>query len=184
MAFDLNPATLNAVGSGLTIAGHLSASSAARAAGRAQREAANYSAAQLEANAGQQQAAAQRAAAEEIRKSIMLQSRAVAIAAASGGGAVDPTVLALIAGVAGEGQLAAETQIYNGDERARQLREQAKATRYEGELRGAAGEIASRNALLSIGGTILSGMSKDWYGAGKIPAGRAPVSESVTKYIR
>lgn len=179
----LNPAMLNMIGSGLSIAGHLGASSAARAAGRAQREAAEYTAGQLEASKGQQRAAAQRASIEEIRKSMALQSRALAVAAASGGGALDPTVLALISGISAEGQLAAETQIYNGNERARQLQDQANAVRYEGAIRDAAGQIASKNELLKIGGTILSGVDKDWYGAGRIQPGRAPVSESITKYL-
>jgi len=184
MALDLNPASLNMIGTGLSIAGHLSAGSAARAAGRAQRQAAEYTAQQLEASKGQQRAAAQRASIDEIRKSMALQSRALAVAAASGGGALDPTVLALISGVSAEGQLAAETQIYNGDERARQLQEHANAVRYEGLNREAAGEIASRNELLKIGGTILSGVSKDWYGAPKEKPTKAPIWDATnTKYL-
>lgn len=110
-----------------------------------------YRAKQLEQNAGQEEAAASMAAQEEQRKSALISSRAIAVAAASGGGTLDPTVLKILQGIEAEGDLASATQMYNGRERARGLRDQAKADRFEGKLYRAAGR---KKAL----GTILTGV--------------------------
>jgi hypothetical protein len=112
-----------------------------------------YRARQLEQNAGQAQAEASVAAQEESRKSELIASRAMAVVAASGGGTLDPTVVRILQGIDAEGSLATATQLYNGDERARGMRDQAKADRYEGRLHRSAG----RKKALS---TILSGVDK------------------------
>jgi len=182
MTYKMDPSILGAIGTGLKASGELSAGSAARRAGESQQVAAEYTARQLDTNAGQVQASSQRAAAEEIRKSLLIQSRAMAVAAASGGGVMDPTVMALIGGYSKEGELASETMLYQGSERARGMREQAKATRYEGATRAEAGRTAERTSYMKAASTILSGASKDWGGAGFTGGGKAPISESNTNY--
>jgi|688.fasta_scaffold276528_2 hypothetical protein len=182
MAESLSPSILGSIGTGIQAAGQLNAGSAARRAGESQQAAAEYSAQQLDTNAGQAQAASQRAAAEELRKSMLLQSRAMAVSAASGGGAVDPTVMALISGLSKEGQLASETMLYGGNEKARAMHEQAKATRFEGATRAQAGRTAERTSQFSAMGTILTGATKDWSGNGFKNPRHAPISESETVF--
>lgn len=183
MGQQLSPEIIGGIGTGVKAAGQLQAGNAAKQAGLAQQKAAEFEAGQIDVNAGQVQASSQRAAAEEIRKSMILQSRAVAVAAASGGGALDPTVMALVSGLSAEGQLAFETQLYGGEEQARALKNQAKATRFEGSQRAQAGRIAQSNSRLSAGATILSGASKDWGGAGfQNGTYKAPIVEKSTRY--
>lgn len=179
----LSPAVISGIGTGMSVAGNLQAGSAARKAGAAQQAAAEYSARQLEVNAGQANAAAQRAAIEERRKSNALISRAIAVAAASGGGALDPTVMALVSGLSSEGQLAVETQLYGGEQRASAMRNQAAATRYEGQARAAAGRATENAYRLNAVSSVLNGVTRDWDGLGFKREGFAPVSESVTKYL-
>lgn len=94
---------------------------------------AEFQALQLDINAKQQQAAARRSANEELRKSELLQSRALAVAGASGGSASDPDILRITSRLAQEGQYAADTHTYNGDEAARAMRIGAAVSRYEGK---------------------------------------------------
>lgn len=185
MGDSVSPAIMGGFGTGMQAAGQLQSGKAAANTGLAQQKASEFEAQQLEQNAGQAQAASQRSAIEELRKSMLLQSRAIAVAAASGGGALDPTVMALVGNLSKEGQLAAETQIYGGDERARAMRNQAKASRYEGAQRAEAGRVAERASKVSAGNTILSGITKDWtaYGFQK-GTYKAPITESVGKNIR
>src|SRR5690606_1168127 len=106
--------------------GLLAEGDALEASGRAAEQAAIFEARQMRTQAGQEQAVSQRAAEERMREAGLLMSRAQAVAAASGGGALDPTVLRIIGGLAAEGELAAATEQYNDDERARQLKLGAK----------------------------------------------------------
>lgn len=185
MGDSVSPAIMGGFGTGMQAAGQLQSGKAAANTGLAQQKASEFEAQQLEQNAGQAQAASQRSAIEELRKSMLLQSRAIAVAAASGGGALDPTVMALVGNLSKEGQLAAETQIYGGDERARAMRNQAKASRYEGAQRAEAGRVAERASKVSAGSTILSCITKDWTAYGfQNGTYKAPITESVGKNIR
>jgi hypothetical protein len=70
-------------------------------------------------------AASQRQAAEERRQADLVASRALAVAAASGGGVSDPTVVNIIARTRGEGVYRANVALYEGAERARSMRIEA-----------------------------------------------------------
>lgn len=118
--------------------------------GNAQQAAANYQAAQLTQQAGQDRATAQRQAIEERRKAGLALSRVQAFSAASGAGATDPTVNNIAGDIAGQGEYNALTQLYNGEERARGLENQASATRFQGQQAHQAG-------LFKAGSTILEG---------------------------
>lgn len=75
-----------------------------------------------EKRAGQAIAISQRQAGEERRQANYEASRALAVAAASGGGVSDPTIVRLIANVKGEGAYRASVALYEGETKARQLR--------------------------------------------------------------
>lgn len=111
--------------------------------------AAEFAAEQAEVNAGQQLAAAQRDAVEERRQAKLVASRAIAVAAASGAGASDPSVSFLVGRIKGEGTLRAANALYAGEDRARQLRMAAAAKRYEGLTAEEAGELNAQDALAS-----------------------------------
>jgi hypothetical protein len=138
--------------------------------GQQQYAAAQYQAKQLQQNAGQTEAAGQRDAENQTRQSLLMQSRALAVAGASGAGAVDPTVLKLISGIAMEGDLAARTAMYNADEQARGMRNQASATVYEGKQARKAGKIKALSTVLSgMGNTAMAGSrfnNGGWFGMG------------------
>lgn len=108
-----------------------------------------FQAAQMDAQAGLKRATAQRSAMDEKRQARLAVSRGQAVAAASGGGASDPTVVNALAGISGEGEYRALTALYNGEEEAQSLEAQAAANR-----RGA--KSVKTAGLLKAGGTILS----------------------------
>lgn len=136
-----------------TLAGTFMSYRQNRAMGEAEQGAAEYRAAQLDQQAGQQTAAAQRAAAEDRRRSRYAQSRAIALAAAHGG-AGDPTVVDLISDIEGEGTYRAMTDLYQGEAAARQLRAGATASRYQGDVTKRAYDAAAGGSLFR-GGTSL-----------------------------
>ena len=119
------------------------------------RAAAEFQAAQLRQNAGQAQAAAQRDALSVYQQSKLIASRALAVAAASGGGASDPTVINIMAGIAGEGAYRSALALYSGDEKARGMKTHADATIYDSKLEQRASE---RSAFGKLVGGAAAGM--------------------------
>ena len=67
-------------------------------------------------------AVSQRQALEERRQADLVASRALAVAAASGAGVSDPTVVDLLARTRGEGVYRANVALYEGEARARSMR--------------------------------------------------------------
>lgn len=133
---------------------------AARRAGKSERAAAQFQAAQLEQNAGQAVAASQRAAAEERRKASLAVSRALAVAAASGGGASDTTVQNVIANLDAEGAYRSMVALYEGQEKSRQLSMAAAGKRYEGELAAQGGrQKGSAMMFAGLGSAAIGGGS-------------------------
>jgi len=130
----------------------ISASEQAKA-GKAADRLAQFKAKQLEQKAGQERAVSQRKAASARRTARYAESRALALAAASGGGASDPTVVNIMAGIAGEGEMAAQAALYEGEERARGSEMGAEASRYEGTQ-------AKRAGYIKAGTTLMSSFSK------------------------
>lgn len=120
-------------------------------------QAKEFEAAQLEQNAGQQIAAAQRKALEERRRATLVASRALAVSAASGSGASDPTVEKIISDIAGEGAYRAGLQLYEGEDIASRLRSGAQASRFEGESIMQYGRERARAANVSAFGSLFSG---------------------------
>lgn len=129
--------------------------SAADAAGRY--AAAQYAAAQLRQNAGQAQAASQRTAISQDRNTRYILSQGLAQAAASGGGASDPTVVNAFAQLAGEGAYRRAVALYEGDEKARALNDQADATEYSGQLGLYAGQQSQSASNFAAVGSLVQG---------------------------
>ena len=144
------------VGTVLSVAGSQKQASAAKAAGDRTREAKGYEAAQLEINAGQAEAAGQRRSEDQLRRSRLVASRALAVSAASGGGASDSTIETIISDIAGEGAYRAGVELYQGEERARQLRAGADAALFEGEAAVAGGNERARAYQTQAFGSALS----------------------------
>lgn len=129
----MDPIALQQEATSADVGGALFAALSTLQAGNQARKAANFQAEQLRQQAGQQQAAAQRQAADIGRQGDMIASTALAHAAASGGGASDPTVINLIARNAGESAYRQAVALYGGDDAARVMQLQADAREYEGK---------------------------------------------------
>lgn len=129
------------------------------------------------------QAAAQRKGLEDKRRATIAASRASAVMAASGAGVDD----SIISGILGEGDLALDTALYEGDVRAQDKRYQGTLNRHEAETRRWAGSTeaaagartrssmyarADSTMATGIGKGIVSGLSlASKYGDGPAPGG-------------
>ena len=118
------PLALTVASTALTAGGQLSAASS-------QAKQLRGEATQLDAAAVTDRASSQRTAVEQKRQARLLQSRALAVAGASGGGVSDPGVVDLLARLSGEGEYRALTALYEGEESARSKEAQASARRQE-----------------------------------------------------
>lgn len=156
-----NPTVLQGVtsiaGTALTAAGQQQQGVASTTVASRKAALADFQAQQLETNALTAQASAQRQALEEQRNAAIVSSRALAVAASSGGGASDPTVINMMARIAAEGQYRATVSLYNGETQANQQRAQAAAKRYEGATAIADGNTAQSASNFSAFGTVLKG---------------------------
>lgn len=136
MDFGTSADVLKGASSAISMIGSLKEGSAsARASRRAAKDskkASKFEAAQYRQQAGQERASSQRQAIEERRASRIAQSRAVAVAAASGAGASDPTVNKIIGNLAADGEYNALSALFSGEESARGLEMAAKGAEFEG----------------------------------------------------
>lgn len=153
-AFTLGEA-FSALSIGGTVLSAVSGASSARAQGNAANAAAQYQARQMEQQAGQERASAQRKSIEERRRAQLASSRALALSAASGAGASDPTVIDIMGDLAGEGEYRALSAMYEGEEKARGSQMGATAKRYEGASAVAESRAKARNAILGGGMSLL-----------------------------
>lgn len=176
-------ATVDAVRAG----GNLSASGDVLGAlshlqfGLQSQQAAEYQAAQLRQNAGQSQAMAERQAYNQDLDTRLLESRALAVAAASGGGASDPTVVNTIARIAGEGAYRKAAALYGGQDQARRQQMQAQAAEYHGAEERANSNLVGEAQFARAGGTMLANQARlgslyAKYGAGG-PGSAQPYDE-------
>lgn len=142
-------AILPALMAGLSLAGTAVSTVGAIRQGQAQQQAAEFEARQMDVSAKAVEAAGQHAALERRRQSELLQSRAQAVAGASGFGAVDPDVLKIIGGITEEGERSFQTELYNAQQQAMGIRNQAVATRFEGQEARRGGQIRAVSTALS-----------------------------------
>ena len=127
---------------------------------------ANAQAQAQEQQAGQERAVAQRGAIEQRRQGKFVSSEAQAIAAASGAGALDPTIVGILGDIETETELRALTALYEGEERARGLEHGAAITRaggagelFAGRAEARLSRSRARRSFLSTGTTLLEGGS-------------------------
>lgn len=110
---------------------------------------------QLEIQAGTERASSQRRAMEERRQARLVSSRALAVAAASGG-ASDPTVVNMMADIEGEGEYRALSALYEGNEEAIGLENQARARRKEAKNVKKASYLKAGSTILQAGSSLAS----------------------------
>lgn len=137
--------------------GKAEAASAAKGQAKAMEKGKEFEAAQLEQQANNALATSQVVAQEQRRQARLVQSRTLAVAAASGGGVSDPTVVNMLARVAGEGSYRASVALYGGEEKARFLRMQAQAADYEGETGIISGNDRARAYEIQGMGNLITG---------------------------
>lgn len=139
----------------LSVAGGVAGGISARRAGE-------YESQQADVAAGQAQAASQRAAQEQLRRGRFAASRAQAVAAASGAGASDPTVMDIIGDITAEGAYRSRLALYEGDDRARAYKERGKTAEFAGRSRQRAGYLQAAGAV--AGGYLKNRTLLDKYG--------------------
>ncbi|WP_447867236.1 hypothetical protein [Rahnella bonaserana] len=135
------------------------AGSVVGAAGQAQQGAAakaqaDSEASQLNAQAKTSQAQGQIQAMEDRRQARLAESRALAVGAASGADANSTSLVRNISDMEGQGELNALTSLWNGDDQARQLRNQSRATSASGAATKKAANIGAMSSLLQSGGSL------------------------------
>ena len=159
-----------AISAVLGVVGSLVSAAGTMAAGRAQEQAAEYEAKQLEIKGKEERAAAQREGQEYQRKTDLALSTLQARGATSGFSATDPTSLAIADEITKYGTYQQQMAQYGGESRQVGLEAQAETRRLEGR---AARKGASYAAL----GTIIGGAGsafKTGFGGGS--SSSAPVS--------
>ncbi len=144
----------------LQVTNTLQAGKAAQEAALARQAALEHQAKQARQNAGQERAASQRASKEQRRQAQLVESRALAVAAASGAGAADPTVENILGGIGAEGEFRALSELFIGEERARGLEFQADIKVFEGNQERRAGDIARRLSRTKAAGQVFGGGAK------------------------
>lgn len=152
------PFALMAASAGISAAGSIVGSKAESKALKAEAD-------QLDAQAGRERATSQRAAMEQRRQSRLLASRAIAVGAATGG-ALDPTVLNIISRLEGEGEYRALSALYEGEEEAIGLENQAAARRREAKNVKKGGLLKAAGTIIGAGSDIVTraGTMKAKYG--------------------
>lgn len=159
--FILNPGVLNAIAGGMQAGSRISQGQQIADHGQALKQAAQFQADQLREQAGDAIATAQRRAWSEDRAARYLQSETLARAAASGGGASDPTVINIIAKQAEEGAYRQQVALYEGNSRARGLVRQAQAREFEGASQLASAQGAERASYLQAGTSLIGSLARD-----------------------
>jgi hypothetical protein len=136
---------LGAIGTGLSAVGTVAGGIAQSNANKAQAEAA-------ERQAQEVRAASQREAMVRAKETRELLSRQQAVAASSGGGATDSSVLDIMGDVAEQGQFNVDSAIFEGESQGRNLEDQAAILRWEGRQKMLSGFV-------DAGSSVLSGVS-------------------------
>ena len=114
---------------------------------------AEYEAQQQEMQGKEEFASSQRDAQQQRKEAEIVNSRAQALAAYSGAGASDLTIIKLMTETAGQGEYNAQTSIYGGEQRKRGLFDAAEGTRMSGKS-------ALIGSFLGAAGTLASGFGK------------------------
>ena len=130
-------------------------------AGDSAKKRAKFEAEQLEAKADEVLSVSQRQAIEQERQGRLAASRALAVAAASGGGATDPTVVDVMEDLAGEASYKKMSALYEGKQQASDLKLQAEATRETGEVAKESGKLSALGTALGGGASLYAKYGAD-----------------------
>lgn len=164
---------LTVVSTALSVVGQISQANQAK-------KSADFEAAQLQEQASEATAASSRRAASDIRMGGLAQSRAQAVAAASGGSATDPTAVNIEQNISGQSEYNALTDLWSGSAEAAGLKTRANAVTASGENAQQAGYFGAFTTALSGAGSMFAkygsmgsggGVSPTSFGADINPAG-------------
>jgi hypothetical protein len=158
------------IGTAVSAAGTIAGGAAAKSAAQAQAQMNEFRAQQAQVAAGQARAGGQRDALERRRDGALAQSKLQAQAAASGGGASDPTIIGLGESIAGRSKLGALTEMFKGESKARGLLDQATLDRMAAAAALAEGEARQTHSYFSAGSSLLSGFGSAFSRYGSDPA--------------
>ena len=179
------PIAFKVVGAAMTAASTIAGGNQAEAAGVAQQQAFSSQAEQRRIAAGQERAASQRNAFQERKQAEIASSNALARAAGSGGGAMDPSIVNLLGDIEAEGEYRALLETYGGNERAQNLEYGAELDEYQGRMARDAGKQAKKNSRFTALGQFVGGAAsagKDAYDMGmfgdKTPTPPAPAPKA------
>lgn len=161
-----------AVGTALTAGGTIMAGNAADAAG-------HYKAQVERGQAGVARASGQRQMFEQQRETNLTLSKLQATAASSGGSASDPTILKLGGDIAARGQYAGLIDLFNGENKARGLEDQATADIFEGKTKRDASYVTAAGTILKGAGSMYGNLSG---GSGFTPYQRANGPLVINRY--
>lgn len=156
-----DPRYLSQVATGLQAAGGTQVTLGYLANGTQALVQSQFVADQLREQASNAMGTAQRKAWSDERATKYLASETLARAAASGGGASDPTVVNIIAQQAAEGAYRQQVDLYDGESRARQLTLQAQSRELEGQATASNDRRMAGASLMGVGTTFLKGFAKD-----------------------
>lgn len=120
-----------------------------KAAGERARDIAGMKARESVKQSKAAEAVAQRSALEERRKAGVMASRALALASASGGGALDPSVVNIIAGIDEYGEASAGTALYEGHTLSDRLKFQSEIYEHRGDQAVQAGRLKGLSTVMS-----------------------------------
>ena len=182
MDFFNDPLALWRAGTNLDVSGQLIGAMGNIVYANQARQAGEYQAEQLRINAGQAVAAGQRDAEDVDRQTRLITSRALAVAAASGGGASDPTVVNTIADVAAEGAYRRALALYHGEAAARVLNMDADTAVYSSKRQAGAARLSAVGGVMGAGATGLKGKAQERRMAASLAGGMGPELSLRQKY--
>lgn len=162
----MDPSTLKSLSSvasivntGASAVSSFKSGSASAAGGDAQRTIDYARASQLEQNANAALGVSQQQSHFDLRSGNIEASKALAAAAASGGGATDPTVVNIISQLKGQSEYQALSDLYTGESKAYNLRSEANIARYGGDVAAYKGKVQQQLQQQKALQTITSGAS-------------------------
>ena len=135
-------------------------------AGDSAKKQAKFQAAQMEQQANEVLSVSQRQALEYERQGRLQASRALAISAASGGGVSDPTVVDIMSNLAGETSYRKMSALYEGEQKASDLRLEAEAARQTGISAKSAGKLGAASTSLAGASSLYSNYGGEGWGKG------------------
>lgn len=171
-----DPVTLTALtvaSMAATAAGTVAGAAAQSNAGKAAQQSAQFTASQLNSNAGQAIGSSQRTMEDTQQKSRLLQSKATAAAAASGVDAGVGSPATDVGNINKRGAFSAALGLFKGQSTATGLRNQAAGAVYTGNA-------ANEGAQLSAAGTVAGGVGSILGTAGRFFGGAGGPAGSTT----